>query len=276
MTIQLESIKRARAGAGALLLLAAAATPVQALEGYTNFDNFDGATAIDMKRWLAPERHRMIEGKALRMIQRELGSQTGNSGVFSSSNSTNMTNPTLITQIKGVITVNAFETTHCAANAEPSGVQARFVAQFFNAGPGVPSSGNRTNDVGATVRLRRESNSGDAPNVLRVQGTVYQCTTSDCNYGSISLGDVDLGTALVGEAVTLQMEWDQPNKRFNFRRGTESVKRVNYAVSDALAPGVAFRAIGTRTTAANCLAGRTTGFMDAKFDDILVNESAAP
>lgn len=261
---------------GCALLLFASAAQAQALQKYTEFDNFDGATEIDAARWLGMERHRMIEGGALRVIQRDLGSQTGNSGVFSSSLNTSMTNPSLVTQMKGVITVNAFEITHCAGNAEAGTVQARLVGEFFNAGPGVPPAGNRFNDVGATIRLRRDSNSADAANVLRVQGTVYQCTTSDCNYGSISLGDVDLGTALIGEAVTLRMEWDQPNKRVNFYRGTDPVKRVTYAVSDSLAPGVAFRYISTRTTVANCMAGRTTGFMDAKFDNISVNASAAP
>lgn len=275
MKIELRSTNRALAGAGALLL-ALAAPQAQALESYTNFDNFDGSTAIGETRWLGMERHRMIEGGALRMIQRDLGSQTANSGVFSSSWNTNLTNPSIVTQMKGVITVNAFDITSCAASAEVGQLQARMIGEFFNAGPGVPAEGNRINDVGAVVRLVRSSNSADAANVLRVQGTVYQCTTSDCNYGSVSLGDVDLGTALIGEAVTLRMEWDKPNKRFNFYRGTDPVKRMPYGVSDALAPGSTYRIVGTRTTLANCMAGRTSGFMDATFDNIYVNTSAAP
>lgn len=178
-----------------------------------------------------------------------------------------------MTQIKGSIVVNAFESSHCGASAAVGLVQARFDGRFFNSGPGIPNS--EMNDVGAVVRLRRDSNSADAANVLRVQGTVYQCTQADCNFGSVSLGDVDLGTALVGETVALKLEWDQPNKHFNFFRGS-AVQRVTYAVSDAFGPWSLYRNVGTRTSVPTCLAGRTTGFMDAVFDNIAVNASALP
>lgn len=275
MKLSLQSTMKALS-AGCALLLSGAAAQAQALQNYTNFDNFDGATEISEARWLGMERHRMIEGGMLRMIQRDLGSQTGNSGVFSNSFGTTLMTSLAVTQMKGVITVNAFEASHCAASGEVGFVQARLAGAFFNAGPGVPSASNRVNDVGAVIRLRRDSNSADPANVLRVQGTVFQCTTADCNYGTISLGDVDLGTALIGAPVTLRMEWDQPNKRFNFYRDADPVKRVTYSVSDSLAPGQGSKSIGTRTTIANCMAGRTTGFMDAKFDNIYVNASAAP
>lgn len=269
--------RRNRTAHFAAALLALGATwGARAAEAYTNWDNFDGATQINEKRWLGTERHRLIEAGVLRMIQRDLGSQTNNTDVFSNSWSTSVANPAAVTQMQGSVTVNAFELSHCAANANAGILQARLNGQFFNAGPAVPAPGDRINDVGAVIRLRRDSNSADAANVLRVQGTVYQCTTSDCNYGAVSLGDVDLGTALVGETVVLKMEWDKPNKRFNFYRGSDPVQRVTYAVSDTLAPGVRFAVIGTRTTLAHCMAGRTEGFMDAKFDNISLNASAVP
>lgn len=269
--------RRNRTAHFAAALLALGATwGARAAEAYTNWDNFDGATQINEKRWLGTERHRLIEAGVLRMIQRDLGSQTNNTDVFSNSWSTSVANPAAVTQMQGSVTVNAFELSHCAANANAGILQARLNGQFFNAGPAVPAPGDRINDVGAVIRLRRDSNSADAANVLRVQGTVYQCTTSDCNYGAVSLGDVDLGTALVGETVVLKMEWDKPNKRFNFYRGSDPVQRVTYAVSDTLAPGVRFAVVGTRTTLAHCMAGRTEGFMDAKFDNISLNASAVP
>lgn len=269
--------RRIRTAQIAATLLALSATcGAQAAEGYATWDNFEGVTQINEKLWLGTERHRMIEGGALRMIQRDLGSQTNNTDVFSNSWSTSLTNPGLVTQMKGSIAVNAFEISHCAANANAGLLQARMQGQFFNAGPGVPAPGNRTNDVGALIRLRRDSNSPDGALVLRVQGTVYQCTTSDCNSGSVSLGDVDLGFASLGESVVLKMEWDKPNKRFNFFRGSDPVQRVPYAVSDALAPGVRFAVIGTRTTVPHCMAGRTEGFIDATFDNISLNASAVP
>lgn len=276
MKLNHQMTKHALSAGCTLLLYAVASAQAQSLQNYTNFDNFDGATEISEARWLGMERHRMIENGALRTIQRDLGGQTGNSGVFSNSFGTTLTTSAAVTQLKGVITVNAFEVSHCGASAEIGLVQARLAAGFFNSGPGVPSASNRTNDVGAVIRLRRDSNSADPANMLRVQGTVFQCTTADCNYGTVSLGDVDLGTALIGDAVNLRMDWDQPNKRFNFYRDSDPVKRVTYAVSDSLAPGLGAKSIGTRTTVANCMAGRMTGFMDAKFDNIYVNPSALP
>ncbi len=64
---------------------------------------------------------------------------------------------------------------------------------------------------------------------------------------------------------------------FAFARGTDPVVQGAYSGSDAQAPWYALRGIGTRTSLANCLAGnRTDGFIDAKFDSINVNASAAP
>lgn len=261
---------------GLLLLCGAALAPAGAAEGYANWDLFDGATEINPRLWLGTERSRLIESGALRFVQRDLGGQADNSGQFNNSWGTNLQNPTAITQMQGVLTVNGFDVTGCAANpGNFSIVQARLVGQFFNAGPGVPTS--RVNDVGAVIRLRRDSNSPDAPGLLRVQGTVFQCMTADCNFGTVGLGDVDLGTATIGQAVTLKMEWESASKRFNFYRDSSPVQRVTYTVGDSLAPFLSLRQIGTRTNMANCFSGpRTEGFMDAKFDNISVNASAAP
>lgn len=260
----------------ALVLALGAACGAQAAEAYTNWDNFEGATQIDEQRWLFMERHRMIEQGALRMIQRDLGSQTGNSGVNSSTWATNLANPGAVTQIKGVITVNGYELGDCAASPDSSRVQARLGGEFFNAGPVSPTPGDRTNDVGAVIRLVRESRSADGANVMRVEGLVYQCTTADCNYSQIDLGTVPLGTATVGQAVTLRMEWDKTNNRFNFFRDTDPVKRVTYAVADSLPPVLLYRHLGTRTTTATCMAGRKEAFIDAKFDNVFLNDSAVP
>lgn len=259
-----------------VLLAFFAACGARAAEGYTNWDTFDGASEISEQRWLGLERHRMIEGGALRMIQRDRGSQTGNTGMFSNWWDTSLANAGAVTQMKATISVNALEVSHCAANAAQGKVTARINGAFFNAGPGVPSPGNRINDVGAVIEVLRDANSVDPPNVMRLRGSVYQCTQPDCSFGWIGLGGVDLGTATVGESVTVKLEWDKPSKRFNFFRGSDPVQRVSYVVSDALAPALVYRLVGTSTMLAHCTAGRTEGFIDAKFDSIFVNASAAP
>lgn len=260
--------------AAALMLGLAILTPAHALEGYVTWDNFDGASAISPSLWLGRERSRMIEGGALRLVQRDLGSQTDNTGLYSTTFGTRLTNPAAVRRLRATVTVNDFLVTGCAGNPTPSWVQARLHGFFFNAGPGVPTS--RINDVGAVIRFKRDSNSVDAPGLLRVEGVVFQCTTSDCNYDSVALGTVDLGTATVGQAAILKMEWDQANKRFNFSRDS-NVQSLAYSVGDALSPFLAESMINTRTNPANCLGGaRTEGFIDAKFDNVYVNASAVP
>lgn len=259
----------------ALALAGAALAPAQAAEAYASWDNFTGAVELNPARWQSVDRILRVEGGALRFLQRDLGSQSNNTGSFNASWGTNLKNPHLITQMRAAVTVNNFGVTACTANPNGSVVQTRLVGTFFNAGPGLATS--RTNDVGATLRLVRNSTSTDAPGLLRVQGTVFQCTTPECNGGEIGIGSVDLGTATIGETVVLKMEWEQAFKRFNFYRGTNPVMRVTYTADDSQVPFLALRAIGNRTSMANCLAGnRTDGFIDAKFDNVNVNASAAP
>jgi hypothetical protein len=259
--------------AATLALGIASLTPAHALEGYTFWDNFDGAAAISPALWQGRERSRMIEGGALRMIQRDLGSQHSDAGLFSTSWSTQLRNPAAIGQLRATVTVSDFQVSGCAGNPTPSTVQARLMGFFFNAGPGVPTS--RVNDVGALIRFKRDSNSADAAGLLRVEGVVVQCTTTDCNYDATLLGSVDLGIATVGQAAVLKLEWDAPNKRFNFLRDSNPVQRISYSASDALPPSTAYRDLSTRMNLANCLAGaRTEGYMDAKFDNVYVNASA--
>jgi hypothetical protein len=259
----------------ALALAASALSSSHAAEGYAIWDNFDGATEINAARWLGTDRVRLIEAGVLRFVQRDLGSQSGDSGMFSSSWGSRLANPAKVTRLLAAVTVNAFDVTGCGANTAPSSVIAGLNGQFFNAGPGLPTSS--INNVGAVVQFRRGSNSADPIGVLRVEGTVYQCTVADCNYGASVLGSVDLGTAVVGETLSLRVDWDSQANRFGFGRVNNQTFYVNYAVADSQAAFGAFRQIGTRTEMANCLSGnRTEGFIDAKFDAVSVNLSAAP
>lgn len=265
------------AGCLALALIAAGTMFSPAYgEGYSTWDNFDGVTEVDAHRWLGFERTRVVEGGQLRFVQRDLGSQTDEAGQFNNSWTSRLANPVAITRVRAVITVGDYAVSGCAKNSTPSRVAARIAGQFFNAGPGIPTS--RLNNVGARLELNRYSDSGDAAGVLRVSGWVYQCTTTDCNYNAVDLAPpIDLGTAAVGEAVQLRLDWDQANKRFGFARGSNPPVYVNYSVADSQAAFNAFREIGTRTSLSNCFSGpRTEGFIDAKFDKVYVNISAVP
>lgn len=270
-----ESTMKHAACLTTLAIAGLALSPAWGAEAYANWDNFNGVAELDATRWQAMDRILRIERGALRIAQRDLGGQSSNVGTYGTSWGTNLKNPELITQMRASVTVTDYQVPGCASNTSPSLVQAGMVGAFFNAGPGVPTS--RIADVGAVVRLYRDSDSPDAAGVLRVQGVVFQCTTEDCNTGTTALGVADLGTANLGAAVLLKMDWEPLLKRFNFYPVGNPVVRVNYTANDSQAPYARFRQIGTRTLMANCFSGtRTDGFIDSRFDSINVNASAAP
>lgn len=262
-----------------LLALALAALPaVAAPEGYTLWDDFSGTSGIDPTRWQAVERIRQRVDGALRMGQRDIAGQLNNTDMFNSAWSTNLLNPTAITQMRLTITAESFFIEDCAANSNPEGppdVQARAVGVFFNSGGGVPSS--RVDDVVAGVRLIRRANSADAGNVLRAEGFVARCTTSDCNYGTVLVGVADLGPVAIGAAATMKFDWEPDKDRFNFYLGSGAVQRVSYAgLSDAQPAFLDFKSVGTRTRLESCMAGRKQGAIVARFDNLSINSSAAP
>lgn len=261
----------------ALAISALAMSPAQAAEGYAIWDDFNGYTGVNMDKWLSTDRVRVRSAGGLRFLQRDLGSQTDSVGTINNSWGLDLKNPHAITQMRGAISVSQVDMTGCSlAGSAPTEVQARMVGSFFNAGPGMPTS--RIGDVLALVRFARASNSADQANVLRVEGLVVQCQTADCNYGTTAIGVVDLGTVTTGTLVTLKFDWDPANDRFNFYRGSDPVRRISYAgYADSLPPYQAFKQIGTRTNVANCMKGpRPFGVIDALFDNISVNASAAP
>ena len=132
-------------------------------------------------------------------------------------------------------------------------------------------------DLLAQIWARRNSDSADAPGVLRVQGWVGICTTSDCS-ASTQIGPiVDLGTVNVGTNVLMQVDWDRTNKQFLFSRDKSAATALAYAVDDSADPGNPLKIVGTSTTVANCAsAPRAFGYIDARFDNVAVNASAKP
>lgn len=261
----------------AIAALTLAPAPVHAAEGYALWDDFNGAIGFNMEKWLATDRIRVRANGGMRFFQRDLGAQTDNLGTFNNSWGLDLKNPNAITQMRGIITVTQMDTSNCTVpGSAASEVQARMIGSFFNASPGIPTS--RIGDVVALVRFARASGSGTPDNVMRVEGVVAQCQTSDCNYGTTAIGIADLGTVTTGVPLTLKFDWEPANDRFNFYRGSETVKRVSYAgLADSTLPYLPFKQIGTRTIIANCLKGpRPEGYIDALFDNISVNASAAP
>ncbi len=252
-----------------------AAVPAQALEPFKIYDRFTDK-AIDPTRWSDNERIREIKGGAMRLMQRTYGLSNSDVGSTPTNWQANLNpNPQNITAIKATVTVSALEANACPSNATPGDARARIIGGFFNTA--TPTAGSQLNDVIAQVRILRASNSTDPAGLLRIQGVLSLCTSADCN-NAVTIGNVvDLGTVMVGTPATVSLQWDKPGKTFYFGREGATTGTVAYAESDASPPSLAFRQVSTRVNVPMCQsAPRVSSMVDALFDNVFVNRSAAP
>ena len=252
-----------------------AAAPAQALEPFKIYDRFTDKV-LDPARWPDGERVREVKGGSQRLMQRTWGPSSADAGVGAVNWHTNLTNPNNITAIKATITVTSLESNACPSNPDPGDARARIVGSFFSSLP-TPLPGSQVWDVIAQVRLIRASNSTDPAGLLRVQGLASVCTSADCS-GAQTIGNiVDLGTVMVGTPTTVQMQWDKPGKTFYFAREGVGAGTVAYSEPDPSSPGVPFKQVSTRVVIPSCLsAPKVSGVVDALFDNVFVNRSAAP
>jgi hypothetical protein len=87
----------------------------------------------------------------------------------------------------------------------------------------------------------------------------------------------DLGSVKRGETARLRVQWDRDNHRFIFQRDDASEVFAPYAVSDTDPPASAAKWLDAMHIVPNCTATpRPMAFIEAWFDDVMVNESAAP
>jgi hypothetical protein len=265
----------------AAAVLALTAISAQALEPFQRYDDFKRGP-IDMNRWLDSERIRTIRNGELRLMQRSYGTSAVDFGATFLNWNESMVNPNAITAIKARIRVNAVEVNACPANlTSVAQSRARIIGGFFNVGFPIPNApGSLIGDVIAQVRITRFANSVDPAGVLRVQGFATRCTTVDCVFG-VGIGPlVDLGTVNLGESTSVQLEWDRAGKRFNFSRDHGAYSGfASYAelgLDDSLPANNPFKQVSTRVEIPNCSSGPLSATVDAAFDKVSVNQSAAP
>lgn len=257
------------------LLASATTSPAwAAIETYVNYDGFGGTGPIDLERWVQPELSREIVGGTLLMRQRSIGNSVSNTGTLDTNHVSSLQNPNAITRLRANVKVSSVSVTGCATNPTPSEVRARVIGSFFNTGFPV-STTDRTNDVGAQIRLVHDSNA--AAGELKVQGVVFRCLDADCNSSAL-IGTIgDLGTVSVGTYVRAQVDWDKAAKTFYMYGNGATPHTVTYTDSDASLPVFAFKQMATRTQMANCMGGpRTQGDIEVRFDNVMVNTSALP
>lgn len=179
-----------------------------------------------------------------------------------------------ITTIQSKVLVKKIQAIGCAGNSDPTDVEARIGGFFFNTGPMTP--GEATNDVIATIALRRLSSSTSQSNVLEVIGSAFHCSNANCTTGSTVGSDQTLGTVLLGQKVKLRITWDPDGDQFIFQKGKDPEKSLSYSgLSDTSIPGTengGLKRLEVFELVANCTSQpRPVGYVEVYFDDVYVN-----
>ena len=258
--------------------------PGNAVERLVPYDDFN-ATQIDPDKWfggeygpeprsVSTEAIRQIQDNRLRLVYRSYGRTDSDSGMSRNEFLLMFQNSAAVTAIKATVQVTDAAATSCPGNPEATIAGAVLGGRFFSTAPSTP--GSAANDVDANIRLVRRSDSTDPPDVLRVRCGVFHCTNADCTVAS-TLHFQDLGPVKLGEMVRLRVQWDRDNHQFIFQRDDDPEVLAPYTVSDTAPPGIQVKLLDAWHFVPNCTATpRPMAFIEALFDDVMVNESAAP
>lgn len=247
-----------------------------ALEPLALHDKFDAAV-LDTSHWLTPlERVRQIKGGTLRLAQRDVGATSSDTGAAEATHAASLADGSKVTQLKATIRVKSYSLVDCASNpAAHAQFQARVLGSFFSSGRS--TRGDLTGDVLASVRVSRDTTSTLPVDQLNVSWSSFICQDSTCSTTVPVTPYVSLGTVTLGQATTVQLEWDRAAKTFTAIRdgGTPSVQ--SYTMSDHGQPGAQIKQVSTRVLLPNCKTSTPArGAVDASFDDIAINRSGTP
>ena len=293
------------------LMVALLGAPVQALEPLVPYDNFN-AKRLDPAKWFGTEvggggyeavrevrDHRLhLASRVYVNINRFRPSWIERGRRLSLQNfdslRLNALTSAAVTAIEATVRVKKVEVTECSIPTVIVGADLTSVAQvwgtsltsvtqaraglfgfFFNTA--TPTPGSAVNDVLAGIAIVRQAPSTDTEKILRVQAFVLHCTDASC-IGGTQLDLQDMGPIKRGKKARLRIQWDHANHRFIFQRDGEPEVFSPYTVSDTAPSGSQVKFLGTANTVPFCRlqAGRPrpASFIDAFFDDVLVNESA--
>ena len=127
----------------------------------------------------------------------------------------------------------------------------------------------------AFIGIGRRSDATDPPDVLGAVSIVFHCTNANCTAGSELHVNV-LGSVKRGTMARLRVQWDRDNHRFIFQRDDNPEVVAPYTVSDTAPAGLQVKFLDALHEIPNCTASpRPVAFIEAFFDDVMVNESAA-
>jgi len=262
-------------GSSIVLFIVLVGTPAQGLEPLVLYDEFN-TKLIDPNKWTGFEFQTGTTREAVREIQRGrlrlayaiYGDPSFDGGRRDGGTRVHFANPPAVTAMEATVQITKFQVTDCPNSLDLSHVNVNLQGFFFNTG--VPIPGDHTNDVTARIMIGRDSGSQDPPQVLRITAAVHI-------HNGPSLFDHDLGTVRRGQRVRLRIQWDADNNRFIFKRDNQPEVIGVYTVSDTSPPGHDSKFFDITNLATNCTSQPLpVAFMEAFFDNVFVNESAAP
>jgi hypothetical protein len=192
-------------------------------------------------------------------------SNTGNGG--SESTRLGVTNPVPVTTIQADVTVKSTKVVGCAANTTSTRARAQVLGGFFNDGTS-PGPGDRTGDILAGIQSVRDSLLGD-----RIEAFITRCTNANCTTFTNPASVTFIASWVQGVADTMSVEWDKPNKRFNYTLNGSEQHGLTYTFTDTNGPVVDFKQVAANNSAASCTgpAPRAYATMKALFDNVMLN-----
>jgi hypothetical protein len=224
-------------------------------------------------RWGA-EAIRQIHDNRLRLMYRSFGPTDSDSGRLRNELVLMFHDPPAVTAIQAVVQVTDVAITGCPGHPQSTEAWAMLGGRFFGNAASTPEGEVR--DMVAFIGIMGMSGATGQPDIVQVRGVVFYCANRPCTEG-VQLHRRDLGPVKPGESARLRMQWDRENHQFIFQRDDAAEVFAPYAVSDTAPPSIAVKLLDTMLFVPRCTATpRPMAFIEAWFDDVMVNESAAP
>jgi hypothetical protein len=214
---------------------------------------------------------RRIDHGKLHLRLDQYGLTTSNSGTSGGQFRLAVHNPVPITTMQAGVIVLSGEALLCPANAGATvRSRAAIVGSFFNDGSST-GAGDRTGDIIATVQKVADATLGDV-----IQAVISRCPDASCSSPTTLSFQYFTATWVPYQPHTLTLTWDAANDQFIYTakplRGRAETITLPYTQTDAVPPVVNFKQVQVNNSAANCNGSREHAFMDALFDNVMVNQ----
>ncbi len=246
------------------------------------YDDFSSGL-IDPSRWFGSdttggsgnpttEAVRLIKFGKLQLRLDQYGLNNSDGGTSVGRTRLSVTNPTPITTMQAAVTVLSAEAEACSTNTDATGQsRAQIAGGFFNDGSSTGSS-DRTGDIIAIVQKDANAALGDVFEAL-----IIRCANSSCSSTPIVTSQQFTATWAPNQPHTLTLTWDAANHQFIYSvkpvlGGSRETITLPYTQSDSNSAVGPFRHLVVSNAAVNCNGSQKHAFMNALFDNVMVNE----